>query len=143
MPEKEKIEISEQQKLGCELCVAVDDNIFRETEEQYANSTRYLLWKLKEKCSKVKPAGKECMAQNNSKFCAFNGCLKNAKKGGKCASHGGGKRCSTAECLKFAWKGGKCQSHGGDTLCSVAKCSKISRKKEGNVYLMVVVYVAL
>merc|ERR1712160_199312 len=67
--EKEKTEISEQQKLVCELCVAVDDNIFSETEEQYANSTRGLPWNLKQNFGKVKPAGTECLAKNNKKFC--------------------------------------------------------------------------
>merc|ERR1712160_29059 len=126
--EKEKNEISEQQKLVCGLCVAVDDNISSETEEQYANSIRGLPWNLKENCSKVKPPGTECLTQNNNKCCAFKGCLKMAKKGGKCISHGGGLRCSVAECSKSALKGGKCFSHGGGTRCSVVECSKIAKK---------------
>merc|ERR1711957_1143884 len=92
--ERGKIKINEQQKLVCELCFVENDNISNETEEQYASSTRGLPWNLKENCSKVKAAGKECMAQNNNKFCAFRGCLKIALKGGKCISHGGGIRCS-------------------------------------------------
>merc|ERR1740139_1704684 len=126
--EKEKNEISEQQKLVCELCVAVDDNIFSETEKKYENSTRGLPWNLKQNFCKVKPAGTECMAKNNNKFCAFSGCLKTAKKGGKCVSHGGGIRCSVAECSKSAQKGGKCFSHGGGTRCSTAECSKYAQK---------------
>ena len=88
--ERGKIEISEQQKLVCELCFVENDNISNETEEQYENSTRGLPWNLKGNCSKVKPPGIECFAQNNKKCCAFSGCLKNAKKGGTCISHGGG-----------------------------------------------------
>merc|ERR1711957_576335 len=120
-----KIKINEQQKLVCELCFVENDNISNETEEQYASGTRGLPLNLKENCSKVKPPGTECLAQNNNKCCAFKECLKMAKKGGKCISHGGGLRCSVAECSKIALKGGKCFSHGGGTRCSVAECSKV------------------
>merc|ERR1711957_1138686 len=111
-------------KLVCELCFAENDNISNETEEQNANSTRGLPWNLKENCSKVKPPGTECLAQNIYKYCAFSGCFKIKKKGGNCFSHGGGTRCSVAECSKSALKGGICASHGGGTRCSIAKCSK-------------------
>merc|ERR1711957_938398 len=126
--ERGKIKINEQQKLVCELCFVENDNISNETEEKYASSTRGLPLNLKEKCSKVKPPGTECLAQNNNKLCAFSGCLKIAKKGGKCFSHGGGTRCSVAECSKIAKKGGKCAFHGGGTRCSIAECSKSVQK---------------
>merc|ERR1711957_883281 len=123
-----KIKKNEQQKLVCELCFVENDNTSNETEVQNANSTRGLPWNLKENCSKVKPPGTKCLAQNNYKFCAFSGCLKMAKKGGKCISHGGGIRCSVAECSNSAKKGGKCISHGGGTRWSVAECSKTAKK---------------
>merc|ERR1711957_1139166 len=126
--ERGKIEINEQQKLVCELCFVENDNVSNETEEQYANSTRGLPWNLEENYNKVKPAGTECLAQNNNKCCAFSGCLKTSKKGGKYISHGRGTRCSVADCSKSALKGGKCASHGGGTRCSVAECVKFAQK---------------
>ena len=66
------IEINEQQKIVCEPCLIINDNISTETEEQYTTSIRDLSEKLKENNSVVIHSGTECTAQNNKRCCIYS-----------------------------------------------------------------------
>jgi len=140
--------LNEQQKMVCEPCLIMNDNISIETEEQYTNNTRDLPKNLKEKNCLVIHSGTECITQKKHNCCAYSVCSKISTKGGICvancdsidcsvAEHSkltkkGGKRmythCSVVECSKIARKGRKCYSNGGGIHCSVAECPKIALK---------------